>query len=528
MARNDPTDTGGLFIGRRPGHGARARAAPAGARQRAAASASTAARRAASSRSRRCCASACFGPAAAGLALGRLAGRVPDRLRDARASPRSARHAGLADAHAGAGQAARPRLEARAPRRRPRAGARRARADLRRHAGDRRGRPSASGSSSSRAPARRWPRRTSPRLGLLDYYRQFEDIDEEELNKVLRARRAREKALALEQVPDARPVRHRVAGLPQLRGHERLDLHRARARERLPRPPRRATSAACWPSATGSSPSRSWSATARPSCCRPRRYALLGAGDELVTPWPSYPLYPLMAARAGGRAGGGRRRRRGDLRGARSPSAPGCWCSATPTTRPATTSPPSRSPRSPSQLPEHVHVLVDEALVHFQDVEPVDAVLRLVDALPAAARVPHVLEDLRALGAARRLRGRLERLDRAARRDRARAGRQRAHPGGGRPGAEDRRPRGRAPPRLGDPRARPPDGGAAHDLPRGRHADSQANFVWLQRAAACAATSWPTACDERGRDRGAGRPAGRGRPRAGHRCATTAATEPRC
>ena len=39
-------------------------------------------------------------------------------------------------------------------------------------------------------------------LGLLDYYRQFEDVDEEELNKVRRARRAREKALALEQVPD--------------------------------------------------------------------------------------------------------------------------------------------------------------------------------------------------------------------------------------------------------------------------------------------------------------------------------------
>ena len=30
--------------------------------------------------------------------------------------------------------------------------------------------------------------------------------------------------------------------------------------------------------------------------------ALLGRGDELVTPWPSYPLYPLMAARAGARA----------------------------------------------------------------------------------------------------------------------------------------------------------------------------------------------------------------------------------
>ena len=38
-----------------------------------------------------------------------------------------------------------------------------------------------------------------------------------------------------------------------------------------------------------------------------------------------------------------------------------------------------------SQLPERVHVLVDEALVHFQDAEPVDAVLRLTDALPRLA-----------------------------------------------------------------------------------------------------------------------------------------------
>ena len=35
-----------------------------------------------------------------------------------------------------------------------------------------------------------------------------------------------------------------------------------------------------------------------------------------------------------------------------------------------------------SALPEHVHVLLDEALVHFQDVEDVDACLRLVEAFP--------------------------------------------------------------------------------------------------------------------------------------------------
>ncbi len=38
-------------------------------------------------------------------------------------------------------------------------------------------------------------------MGLLDYYRQFDDIDEEELNRERRARRARERAMALERVP---------------------------------------------------------------------------------------------------------------------------------------------------------------------------------------------------------------------------------------------------------------------------------------------------------------------------------------
>jgi histidinol-phosphate/aromatic aminotransferase/cobyric acid decarboxylase-like protein len=38
-------------------------------------------------------------------------------------------------------------------------------------------------------------------VGLLDYYRQFDDVDEEVINRRLRERRARERALALERVP---------------------------------------------------------------------------------------------------------------------------------------------------------------------------------------------------------------------------------------------------------------------------------------------------------------------------------------
>jgi hypothetical protein len=39
-------------------------------------------------------------------------------------------------------------------------------------------------------------------MGFRDYYRQFEDIDEPELNRERRARRERERRLALEQLPE--------------------------------------------------------------------------------------------------------------------------------------------------------------------------------------------------------------------------------------------------------------------------------------------------------------------------------------
>ena len=162
-------------------------------------------------------------------------------------------------------------------------------------------------------------------------------------------------------------------------------------------------------------------------------FTLLGPGDELVTPWPSYPLYPLMASRAGARSGaGGATRARCSTRSA---SARACWCSATRTTPPGTYVRRPRSRALAHALPEHVHLLVDEAFVQFQDLEPEDSVLRLVDEYERLLVVPHLLEDLRPLGAARRLRGGVGRSRPAARLAGPRAGRERADPGGGRAGA---------------------------------------------------------------------------------------------
>ena len=103
-------------------------------------------------------------------------------------------------------------------------------------------------------------------------------------------------------------------------------------------------------------------------------------------PWPSYPLYPLMAARA--RAKPVSVTTKGDdahhcasLAGAvteRTRALVIC----NPNDPTGHYLPAAELGRLLAVLPERVHVLLDEALVHFQDAEEQDACLRLVDAFP--------------------------------------------------------------------------------------------------------------------------------------------------
>jgi histidinol-phosphate aminotransferase len=95
-------------------------------------------------------------------------------------------------------------------------------------------------------------------------------------------------------------------------------------------------------------------------------------------PWPSYPLYPLMAAHAG----------------ATPVSVEDQELSAAVTD--STTAVVICNPNDPtgaymsseelgsllSALPERIYVLLDEALIHFQDAEDVDACLGLVETFP--------------------------------------------------------------------------------------------------------------------------------------------------
>jgi histidinol-phosphate aminotransferase len=215
-------------------------------------------------------------------------------------------------------------------------------------------------------------------MGLLDYYRQFDDVDEEVINRGLRERRARERALALERVPT---IDLSSSEWPDFPNSEIVNASIAAARGRVNGyPDRHATKVReLLADRHGVQPEQVVVGNGAAELLQMATMILLDRG-ELVSPWPSYPLYPLMAQRAGGRpvavepnagavraAIGGRTR----LVVICNPNDPtGTYMRS------------DEVGELVASLPDHVHVLLDEAYVQFQDVEAEDACLRLVDAFP--------------------------------------------------------------------------------------------------------------------------------------------------
>jgi histidinol-phosphate aminotransferase len=221
-------------------------------------------------------------------------------------------------------------------------------------------------------------------MGLLDYYRQFEEVDEEELNRERRARRAREKALALEHVPDLD-----LSGTewPDLPNSEVVNASIATARGRVNGyPDRHATRVRrALADRHGVAPEQVVLGNGAAELLQTASLALLSAGDELVMPWPSYPLYPLMAARAGAQpvpVDLGPSGAELEVLPARVGERTRVVVICNPNDPTGTYVPSSELGALMSALPDSVYVLLDEALVHFQDVEDLDACLRLVDAFP--------------------------------------------------------------------------------------------------------------------------------------------------
>jgi histidinol-phosphate aminotransferase len=214
-------------------------------------------------------------------------------------------------------------------------------------------------------------------VGFRDYYKQFDDIDEAALNLERRERRRREKEQALERLPD---IDLSGTEWPDLPHSEIVNAAIARARGRVNGYPDRHAAGVrrLLAERLDVAPDQIALGNGAAELLQSAALALLSSGDELVMPWPSYPLYPLMAAHAG---------------------ATPVSVEHGPITEALTTS--TRAvvlcnPNDPtgeyisseelggllSALPESVYVLLDEALVQFQDVEDMNACLRLVDAFP--------------------------------------------------------------------------------------------------------------------------------------------------
>ena len=215
-------------------------------------------------------------------------------------------------------------------------------------------------------------------MGLLDRYREFEDVDPEEDRRVRRERRHRERALELERVPDLD-----LSGTewPELPNSEVVNASIYTARGRVNGYPDRHAEGVRGALARQHDvdPERIVMGNGAAELLQAAAMALMEPGDELLTPWPSYPLYPLMATRAGGRpVAVDWHERLEDGISARTRLVVVC----NPNDPTGHYTPAERIAEIAAAVPERAHLVVDEALVQFQDAEPVDAVLRLTDAFP--------------------------------------------------------------------------------------------------------------------------------------------------
>jgi histidinol-phosphate aminotransferase len=214
-------------------------------------------------------------------------------------------------------------------------------------------------------------------MGPLDYYRQFEGLSQEEINIGLREEAAERKRKALTRVetldlsqttwPEL-PHPHIVSAITYVarRGLNRYPhLRGSELREELARRYEVDSSRLI----IGNGAAELLSSATR---------ALIEPGQRLLTSWPSYPLYPIMARRAHGRAvpvtGG-----IDELLEAAHESDMRVVALASPNDPTGELVPVASLRRLLDGLPEQIAVLLDESLIEFADAQPTNASLALLE-----------------------------------------------------------------------------------------------------------------------------------------------------
>lgn len=217
-------------------------------------------------------------------------------------------------------------------------------------------------------------------MGLFDHYRQFDELSGVEVSASLRAKAAERHARELELVEPADLSRTTWPGLPHphvvgaITYGARRGLHRYQD-------PKAGGLRSELAMRHGVDAGRVVVGNGAAQLLAAAASALLEPGDELVTPWPSYPLYPVMARRSHGAAV--------PVEGF---SADELLSAVNDRTRIVTVcnpNDPTGEMLSPeeldtllSALPERVVVLLDEALVDYVDAAPRDASIQLLGRHP--------------------------------------------------------------------------------------------------------------------------------------------------
>ena len=219
-------------------------------------------------------------------------------------------------------------------------------------------------------------------MGLLDYYRQFEGMSHEQVNQGLRAEAAERKRRALTRVETLDLSQTTWPELAHPSIVSAITFTAQRGMQRYPHT-RGSELRGVLAERHGIDPARLIVGNGSAELLSAATRALIEPGQALIAPWPSYPLFPIMARRAHGRpipvplAGGV-----DALLEAVDEHDTRVIALASPNDPTGTLLRAAELSRLLEGLPEGVAVLLDESLVEFADAQPLDSSLTLLEQYP--------------------------------------------------------------------------------------------------------------------------------------------------
>jgi len=217
-------------------------------------------------------------------------------------------------------------------------------------------------------------------MGLLDYYRQFEGMSEEEVNADLREQAAERRRKALARVETLDLSHTTWPELPHPRIVNALTFVARRGLYRYPHVSGTELREAL-AERHGLDAGRLILGNGAAELLSAATRALIVPGQRLLTPWPSYPLYPLMARRAHGQAVRVTGGVDALLESARDPDVR-VVALASPNDPTGELLDTAALERLLVGLPAGVAVLLDESLVEFADAQPSSSSIELLEHHP--------------------------------------------------------------------------------------------------------------------------------------------------